>query len=219
MSLFCSSIGRKTIMGICGLVWTGFVFAHMAGNLLIFLGPEAYNKYGHAITSNKPLLFVAEGTLIAALLGHVILGLWLFIENKKASPQKYAVPASAAKRARFGSKTMAYQGSIILFFIIYHLITFKYGTVYMVNYEGVEMRDLFRLMVEVFQQPAYVVGYILCLILLGIHLSHGFSSVFQTLGLNHPSYNSCIRKLGWVYAIVVAAGFISQPLYIFLMNS
>lgn len=219
MSLIKSSIGRKMIMGVCGLVWIGFVLSHMAGNLLIFVSPEAYNSYGHAITSNKILLYGAESVLLLALIVHAFLGITLYLENRKASPRKYATAASKDKRASVASKTMAYQGSIVLFFIIYHLITFKYGTVYTVNYNGVEMRDLHRLMVEVFSQPGYVVGYFVCLILLGLHLSHGFPSVFQTLGLNHPKYTPTIKCLGLGYAIVVTAGFIAQPVYIFISNT
>jgi succinate dehydrogenase / fumarate reductase, cytochrome b subunit len=218
VALTSSSIGRKVIMGICGFIWAGFVFTHMAGNLLIFVSAEAYNKYGHAITSNKALIYSAEVVLLFALVVHAFLGIQLYLENRRASPKKYAVAANKEKRATTASKTMAYQGSIVLFFIIYHLITFKYGTEYSVTYDGVEMRDLHRLMVEIFNQPAYVVGYIVCLLLLGLHLSHGFASVFQTLGLNHPKYMPTIKKLSIGYAAVVTAGFIAQPVYIFISN-
>jgi succinate dehydrogenase / fumarate reductase, cytochrome b subunit len=216
VSLVQSSIGRKILMGICGLIWTGFVFVHMAGNLLILVSSEAYNKYGHSITSNKLLLYGVDTLLLFALIGHVILGLSLFIENRKAAPQKYAVKPVQAKRASLASRTMAFQGSIILFFIVFHLITFKYGTYYPVTYDGVEMRDLSRLIGEIFREPLYVAGYIFCLLLLGWHLSHGVSSVFQTLGLNHPKYNKLVKCAGITYAVVVSAGFISQPLYVFL---
>ena len=87
----------------------------------------------------------------------------------------------------------------------------------MVEYAGEEMRDLHRLVMEVFQDPLYVAGYVICLILLGIHLSHGFSSVFQSFGWNHPKYTPLIKKAGWAYAVIVAAGFISQPLYLFFI--
>lgn len=216
MSFACSSIGRKYIMGVCGAVWAGFVFAHMAGNLLILVSSELYNKYGHAIVSNKPLLYVAETVLLLSVIVHASLGILLAIENKKAKPQKYAVAPSGEKMATVASRTMAYHGTIILFFIIYHLITFKYGPEYTISYGGVEMRDLHRLVLEVFQQPIYVVGYVFCLLILGWHLSHGVSSLFQTLGLNHPKYNQKIKIIGRVYAIVVAAGFMSQPIYVML---
>jgi len=218
VSLVQSSIGRKILMAACGLIWTGFVFIHMAGNMLILVGAEAYNKYSHAIVSNKPLLYSAEVVLLLAIIGHATLGIWLAIENKAASPLKYSMRASPQKRATVASKTMAIQGSLILCFIVYHLLTFKYGTEYTVTYDGVVMRDLYKLVMEIFQNPGFVVGYIFCLILLGFHLSHGFGSAFQTLGLNHPQYNKFIKYGGITYAVVVAAGFITQPLYVFWMT-
>ncbi|MBY0386195.1 succinate dehydrogenase cytochrome b subunit [bacterium] len=202
------------IMGVCGAIWAGFVFVHMAGNMLILVSAELYNKYAHAIVSNKPLLYATEVILVGALLVHVGVAIQLVLENRRAKPQKYAVSAVGEKRATLASRTMAFQGSILLFFIIYHLITFKYGTEYIVSYNGIEMRDLHRLVIEIFQQPLYVVGYIICLLLLGWHLSHGVSSVFQSLGLNHPKYYQKIKWAGCIYALVVAAGFISQPLYV-----
>ena len=217
MSALSSSIGRKYLMAGAGLVWTLFVFGHMAGNMLILLGAEAYNKYGHAIITNKPLLYGTEAALIGAILVHVIVGFWLTYENRKAKPQKYAVAASSAKAAPRSSKTMIFHGSIILVFIILHINTFKYGTEYYATYGGVEMRDLHRLIVEVFQNPMYVLGYIVCLGLLGVHLSHGFGSVFQSFGFNHPKYTKTIKKVSWIYAIVVAGGFIVQPIYVYLI--
>lgn len=210
-----SSVGRKVIMALAGLVWTGFVFGHMVGNLLIFYSAEAYNKYGHAIVSNKILLYGTELTLSLAILCHVFYGVKLSMENRAARKQKYFKSAKI-KSGTWASKTMMIHGSVILAFIIYHLITFKYGPHYTITYDGVEMRDLYRLIVEVFQNPAYVLGYIICLLLLGIHLSHGASSIFQTMGLNHPSYTPVIKKLGFIYGVVVAVGFISQPVYVFL---
>ena len=202
-------------MGLAGLGWTLFVAGHMAGNLLIFAGPEAFNSYGHAIVSNKPLLYGSEAFLVLCLVLHVGFGIALTIQNKKAKPSKYAVSPSPEKNSSFASKTMAVHGSLILAFIIYHLITFKYGTYYSVSYGGVEMRDLYKLVIEVFSNPSYVLGYLICLVLLGIHLSHGASSAFQSLGANHPHYTPIIKKVGWAYSIIVAAGFISQPVYVF----
>lgn len=216
MSLIQSNIGRKLIMGVCGAVWAGFVFGHMAGNMLVWAGPEIFNKYGHAIVSNKPLLYGTEAILLATVIIHVILGLMITIRSRMARTQKYAMTPRGEKRSSLGSRTMAFHGTIILFFIVYHLITFKYGTVYTVTYDGVEMRDLHKLLMEVFQNPAYVVGYWICLLLLGWHLSHGVSSLFQTLGFNHPAYTPKIKAISWIYAIVVTAGFISQPLYVML---
>ena len=203
-------------MGLAGAGWTLFVAGHMAGNLLIFAGAEAFNKYGHAIVSNKPLLYGTEAFLIICLLTHVGLGISLTLKNKAAKPKKYAVSANSEKKSSFASATMAVHGSIILAFIIWHLLTFKYGPEYTVVYGDESMRDLHRLVIEVFSDPLYVGGYVFCLFLLGVHLSHGASSVFQSLGINHPKYTPVFKTAGWAYAIAVAGGFLAQPLYVFL---
>ncbi len=216
MSLVQSNIGQKLIMGVCGAIWAGFVFGHMAGNMLIWAGPEAYNKYGHAIVSNLILLYVTEALLLSSVIVHAVLGIKMTLKSRAARSQKYAQTPNGEKRSSTASRTMAFHGTIILFFIIYHLITFKYGAMYTVTYDGVEMRDLHKLIMEVFQNPAYVVGYWVCLLLLGWHLTHGVSSLFATIGFRHPSYTPKIKAISWIYAIVVTAGFISQPLYVML---
>lgn len=210
-----STVGKKYIMGITGLIWAGFVLSHMAGNLLIFISHDAYNAYGHAITSGN-IIYIAETVLILALISHVYMAVTLTIANKSARETKYAVAASGQKRVSLASRTMAAQGSLILAFVILHLITFKFGNAYPTTVNGVEMRDLAKLMVEVFQSPAYVAWYLVCLLLLGFHLSHGVGSSFQSLGLMEGTYRNLWRKLSIGYAVIVAAGFISQPLYIFL---
>jgi succinate dehydrogenase / fumarate reductase, cytochrome b subunit len=208
-----SSVGRKYIMALTGLAWSLFVATHMAGNLLLLVGPEAYNKYGHAIISN-PLVYVAEAGLVIFLSLHAYTGIALWLKNRNSKPQMYAVKATTrVKGASLSSRTMAYSGSITLVFLILHLITFKYGTHYDVSYDGKQIRDLYRLAAEVFQTPAYVAWYSFCLVILGFHLYHGFASSFQTLGLNHPRYNGLVKTFGYGYAFVVAAGFIIQPLY------
>jgi succinate dehydrogenase / fumarate reductase cytochrome b subunit len=211
-----STIGKKYFMGLAGIIWAGFVFAHMAGNLLLFVGPDTYNAYGHALTSGN-IIYVAETVLVLALILHVYLAISLTLQNRRArSAGGYAVTAKGEKKARFGSKTMGIQGSIILFFIINHLIMFKYGVHYDTTVNGVVMRDLFRLMVEVFQQPGFVIWYVIAVLLLGVHLSHGVGSVFQSFGWMNGRYQPLLRKLSVAYAVVVAAGFISQPVYIYL---
>ncbi len=218
VQLLTSTVGRKYLMGLSGLIWVGFVFSHMAGNLLIFVGPEAYNSYGHAITSGY-LIYAAESILIAALTVHILCGVSLVIENKKARPVGYAASGSRLKGASLASKTMAIHGTIILIFLISHLFTFKFGPVYWTQIDGENVRDLHRLMVEIFHQPAYLVGYGICLLLLGLHLSHGVGSIFQSFGLLHPSYQTLIQRVKWVYTTVVILGFLSQPLYIFFFVS
>jgi succinate dehydrogenase / fumarate reductase cytochrome b subunit len=213
-----TTIGRKYLMGLSGLVWVGFVFAHMAGNLLMFISSDAYNKYGYLLTSGY-VIYAAEAVLIAALLTHVICAISLVLDNRKArGDHGYESRGTSTKKPSFASNWMAQQGTIILIFIITHLFTFKYGEKYETTVDGIVMRDLFRLVVEVFQQPAYVVGYLVCLALLGFHLSHGVRSIFQSFGLLTPQYQSLFTKIGYFYAIIVTAGFISQPLYVYLIH-
>lgn len=215
ISYFSTTIGQKQLMGLSGLVWSGFVLGHMLGNLLLFVSPEAYNKYGHAITSN-PLIYFIEAFLVGTLLLHIVKGIAVTMKNKSAKPIVAATGLSGAKDSSFAVKTMIYQGVLIAVFVALHIMTFKFGTYYEVNYNGVVIRDLHKLVIEVFQSPVYVFGYVVCLIVLGFHLSHGFYSSLQTLGFNHPKYSPKLQLLGHVYAWVVAIGFISQPLYVYI---
>lgn len=209
-----STVGKKYLMGITGLIWAGFVLAHMAGNLLMFVGPDMYNAYGHAITSGN-IIYVAEVVLVLALITHVYCAVSLTLHNRASRPEKYAVKAAGAKRVSLASRTMGMQGSLILLFIILHIATFKYGIYYETTVHGVVMRDLFKLIVEVFHQPGYVFWYLVCLVLLGFHLSHGVKSSFQSLGLMAGSTRDPIRVISIAYAVIVAAGFISQPIYVY----
>jgi len=210
-----TTIGKKYLMGLSGLVWAGFVAVHMLGNLLIFVGADAFNKYGHAIVSG-PLLIPAEIVLVTAFLLHVGLAINLTLENRRASgANRYAVQPSGPKKASLASRTMAVQGSLVLAFIILHIITFKYGTYYETTVDGVKMRDLHRLLIEVFQQPGYVIWYFISLIILGFHLSHGVGSIFQSFGFKNEQHASGIKKLSLAYGLIVALGFLSQPIYVY----
>ncbi len=216
MKYLMSSIGRKQQMALTGLAWSLFVLTHMAANLLIIFDAEAYNKYSHALISN-PFIYVAEAGLVLMLLVHVVSGVKVTIENRMARPVKYAVTPSGDKAPRFQSKWMAYHGTLLLIFLVWHLVTFKYGKPYYITYDGVEMRDLHRLVLEVFQSPFYVGFYLACMVAVGFHLSHGFYSSFATLGLYHPRFSPMIDKFGYLYAAIVAAGFMSQPIYVFFL--
>lgn len=212
-----STVGLKYIMGLTGLIWAGFVFGHMAGNMLIFVSKDAYNLYGHAITSGLAI-YAIETLLLSALVVHIVCAVVLTVKNRNSRPARYAVIPNGDKGSRLAARTMAFQGSVVLFFIITHLITFKFGTVYMTTIDGLQVRDLARLLIEVFQQPLYIFWYIVSLLVLMAHLSHGVGSIFQSFGLLERKYQVPIKKLSWTYAIVVTLGFLSQPIYVFLMN-
>ncbi len=211
-----STVGRKYIMGLTGLVWMGFVLVHMAGNMLIFVSSDLYNSYGHALVSNKIILYGAEAVLILSLIVHVTMAILLTRQNRAARGIRYAVDTRGPKSSTWASRYMAVQGSALLAFIILHLITFKYGSHYEATVNGVVMRDLHKLIIEVFNKPEYVTGYMVALVLMMFHLSHGASSVFQSFGILERKMQAGIKKAAWVYAAVVAGGFLSQPIYVFL---
>ena len=122
------------------------------------------------------------------------------------------------KATSLWQKSLLAQGAVILVFVILHLITFKFGTHYEVRYEGKTVRDIFRLVEESFQNPATVIWYVLALLVLSVHLFHGLSSSFKSLGLDHPRFTPYIEKAGGLYAVCVTAGYISLPLYLFFFK-
>ena len=164
VSFIQSTVGKKYLMGLSGLVWAGFVFGHMAGNMTILVSPDLYNAYGHSIVSNKILLYGTEIALVSALVAHVILAILLTKQNRESRGTRYAVKPNGEKAASFASELMAIHGSVILVFIISHLVTFKYGPVYETTVNGVVMRDLARLIYEVFSNPGAVAWYLVSLV-------------------------------------------------------
>jgi succinate dehydrogenase / fumarate reductase, cytochrome b subunit len=211
---FSSFIGSKAIVGLTGLALCGFLLVHLLGNLLILISPEAYNTYSHKLITN-PLLPVAEVGLVVVFVAHVIRATALTIKNRNARPAGYALASRGEKGTTPVSRSLIYQGAVIFVFVILHLITFKYGAHYTATYNGVEMRDLHRLVVEVFKKPGYVVWYLVALIILSMHLGHGF----QSLGLGGPKYGPVLKKMGIVYDFVVSVGFIVLPVYVYFIHS
>jgi succinate dehydrogenase / fumarate reductase cytochrome b subunit len=210
---FGSTIGRKQTIGLTGLGLSGFLVMHMLGNMLILVGPQPYNEYSHALISNH-LIYAAEAGLVLLFLAHLFLALRLSWSNMGARDGRYAILPNGAKRTSWTQRTLWAQGLLILVFVILHLATFKYGPHYTVNYGQGEMRDLHRLVIEVFHEPGYVAWYLVALVVLGFHVSHGVGSSLQTLGIHHPRYQRpiCCASIG--YALIVIGGFISQPLYV-----
>jgi succinate dehydrogenase / fumarate reductase, cytochrome b subunit len=221
LGYFTSSIGKKQIMAVTGLVWAGFVLSHMLGNLLIMAGPDAYNAYSFTLLSN-PFIYIAEGALLLTIVVHVIDGIVLTIKNKSARKTKYAIPTNGDKAARFQSKWMIFHGSLIFVFLILHLIAFKYGPGEAEGYttvvKGIEMRNLHKLVIENFQHPGFTAWYLFAMVIVGFHLSHGLYSSFASLGLQNSRINGALSKIGYVYAFVVALGFMVPPIYVFFMR-
>lgn len=203
---FCSSIGRKQLIGITGLALCGFLIAHLTGNFLLLLGPAAFNLYGHKLTSN-PLIYLAEAGLMVIFLLHLGLAFKVTLENKAARKHGYAKKVRTGRGATIMSETMPYTGLVLLAFIISHLLHFKFGNHYETVVDGVAMRDLYKVVMEFFVSPIGTAWYVFAMICATFHTSHGFSSAFQSLGLNHPKYYPSIKKLGYLYALFVGGGF------------
>jgi succinate dehydrogenase / fumarate reductase cytochrome b subunit len=205
---YATSVGKKQIVGITGLAISGFVLTHVAGNMLLLCSAHAYNAYSHKLVTN-PLLPVAELGLVLFFVLHVR-------QNRAARTSRYyQLPNSDGKGSSLAVRTAILSGLVLLAFLILHLITFKWGTHYSVTYDGVEMRDIYKLVAEKFHEPGYVAWYIFCLLLLGMHLKSGIAALFQSLGITTVR-NCTVKKIAWGFAVLVTAGFISQPLYFIL---
>lgn len=212
-----ASIGKKQIMAITGFGLVGFAATHLLGNLLIFLGPDAFNLYAYKLTSN-PLIYVAEAGLLGMFVLHIVLAATLKMQNSAARSQSYFVKVRTGRGETFASATMPYTGMIILIFIILHLINFKYGSNYETAIDGIVVRDLYRTVVEYFANPLYVVWYVFAMLSFGLHTSHGFQSMFQSWGFNHPKYTPCIQTASVIYGVVVAFGFSALAVFCYFQN-
>ena len=212
---FSSSVGTKLLIALTGLALVGFLIVHLAGNLLLFFGPAKFNDYAHALIAN-PLVVPAELGLLAIFILHVVKAISNFFGNRRARTEPYEtkVWAGGPSRKSWASTTMILSGLLTLIFVPFHLITFKYGPHYASAEAGV--RDLFRLVVEVFQSPFYTFFYVVSMLILGMHLRHGVSSSLQSLGLIPARWTRVFLVAGWLLAIGVAAGFVIIPAYIYL---
>jgi succinate dehydrogenase / fumarate reductase cytochrome b subunit len=213
-----STIARKIVMAVTGIFLVIFVIGHMLGNLsFIFGGPDAYNTYSHKLISLGPLLYFIEITLLLIFIGHIVNGISVTLTNRKARPERYQTLKStgAPSKQTLFSRTMAVTGIVLLVFTVIHLLSFKYGTYYTTTVDGVEMRDLYRLVDEKFRNPVYAFGYIAVMLLLFGHIRHGFWSAFQSLGANKPRYSNLLYTLALIIAFVVAFGFIAVPLKVY----
>ncbi|MCC7125071.1 MAG: succinate dehydrogenase cytochrome b subunit [Acidobacteria bacterium] len=214
-----SSIGSKIVIALTGLGLAGFLITHLAGNLLFLVGPEAFNEYSHKLISN-PLIYAAEIGLLGIFFLHIAKTVAAVIGNKAARPTGYAVRRWAKtknpkSRKSVASSSMIATGTIVALFVVTHLATFKFGTFYQTP-DG--MRDLYRLQLEIFSNPAYVLFYLVAMGILFFHLWHGLVSAMQSLGLDHPQWTPRVMTAGRVLAVVLAAGFFIIPIYTFVLS-
>jgi succinate dehydrogenase / fumarate reductase cytochrome b subunit len=209
-------------MSLTGLGLLGFVIVHMIGNLLIFAGRDALNSYAHVLKENGELLWLARGGLLTLFVVHVLLGIQLTLANRAARPVPYAREDTV--QASWASRHMLLTGLVLLAFIVYHLAHFTFGwaqSAGMGNFLSLQDKsvdpahprhDVYGMVVAGFQDPVITVAYLVAMVFLWLHLWHGGSSWFQSIGLNHPRYWPVIQYVGPVIATVVFVGNCSIPL-------
>lgn len=210
-----SSVGRKYVMGLTGLFLCFFLVVHLAGNLLLYVGPEAYDHYAHTLHEQKAALVVAEVFLFGAFFLHIYLAFTLSGSNVTARFKSYKTKKSKRDDRMVASLVapetwMFRSGAIVLLFLIVHLGDFKFEFWWGPELHSIEspyekagfiLHDFLRLIV-------YSIGSIV----LGVHVSHGFASAFQSLGINHPKYTPCIHWCSIAFGWIVGIGFASFPI-------
>jgi succinate dehydrogenase / fumarate reductase cytochrome b subunit len=215
---FRSSVGTKFLIGLTGVALFAYLILHLAGNAMILAGPEIFNAYAHRLISN-PLIVPIEIGLLLIFLLHIYKTVTNWLRNRGARPVPYREKRLARHTSRksVASSTMIASGLIALFFVIVHVKQFKYGAWYQTAGEHA-IRDLYRTEVEVFRQPLWVAFYVICTLIVGLHLRHGISSAFQSLGLDHPIYTRRLTAIGIVLAIVIGGGLALIPVLVYLTH-
>jgi len=205
---FSSSIGKKQVQAVTGLLFCLFIAVHLMGNLTIYAGKDSFLSYVDHLHSVEALVTVAEFGLIFFAVLHIGMGLYLFLENRRARPVAYAVDKSAGGRT-IGSRTAPYSGALILVFVIFHLIRFRFVDKMTIN-------D-FTILSNTFAEFGFwTLFYIAGVIVVAVHVSHGFWSGFQTIGLNHPKYMPFVERVGIIFSLIIGIGFASIPVFLFV---
>ncbi len=202
VDLLESSIAKKISVALAGILLVGFLAVHLAGNLFLLEGPQAFNGYAEHL-ANNPLLPAAEILLAALFLWHIAAALVTRAQNRKARPEGYQSQRAKGGRT-WGSRSMTATALLLLAFLIVHLKSFRFAS---------DRSDLYALVMKDFQNKYYVGFYVLAMGALALHLSHGIQSAFQTFGVNHPRYTPWIKRTSVVVAVLLAAGFAFLPVW------
>ncbi len=205
-----SSVGKKLLMALTGLCLCTFLTMHLVGNLMLYVGADAFNRYAERLQALGLVIRVFELGLLVLGLVHVLTGVTLFYQNLRARPIRYAVNRRAGGRT-LGSSTMPYTGILLLIFVVIHLIDFHFA----------DKTDttIYEIVSTTLAKPGYLISYVFAMVVAAVHVSHGFWSAFQTIGANHPKYMSTVQVVGIVFSVVVGVGFGFIPIYLgFLMG-
>ena len=206
-----TSVGTKIVIGITGIALFLYLLIHIAGNLVVFLGPAAFNKYAYTLEGN-PFLPIVEIGLLLVFLIHIYKTIRMFIGNQSTRPVRYATKkyAGPPSRKTFASSTMIVSGLWLLAFLIVHVKTFRFGVEQEWPAGG---RDLYLLEMQAFTNPLIVGFYVISMVVVGSHLWHGVSSAFQSLGIDQPAWTRFVLPAGKTIAVLIAGGFIVIALW------
>jgi succinate dehydrogenase / fumarate reductase cytochrome b subunit len=213
-----SSVGRKMIVAVTGVILILFVIGHLLGNLQIFLGPDWINGYAEHLRELGPFLWAIRVFLLIVVLLHIYYTIRLVIENRRARPNRYK--RKDAVKATFASRSMALSGLVLLAFIIFHILQFTVRVTdprfTLMPKDPLGHYDVYSMMILGFQSPLVSGFYILAMFLLALHLSHGSSSFFQSLGLNNQKLAPRLALVGRIFAWLLFVGYSSIPAAVLL---
>lgn len=202
LTLHQTTIGKKVVMALSGAIIVGFTIVHFLGNLNLYLGAEAMNKYAETLQSVPPLVWGTRLVLLFAFGAHISAAVSLWVRNRNARGSRYKMRTDLA--TDYAARTMYWSGPILFLFVVYHLLHFTI----LPAHPG----EVYRNVVEGFQNPLIAGVYIVGNIALGLHIFHGIYSAFQTLGANHPRYNSYRRDAAIAISAAITIGNLSFPI-------
>ena len=216
-SLFTSSVGTKFIMAITGCLLFLFILIHLLGNLQLYLGQETFNAYGQSLKDlPTPITWGVRITLIVLVGLHSLSAIRLVRINRAAKPNKYK--HAHYNKTSYAARTMIYSGLIIGAFVLYHLAHYTFlwtHPEYALWHDGAGRHDIYRMVIAGFRSPIISLFYLIAVGLLCIHLSHGLSSMFQSLGIQRCT-RDFLKKSGRIIAWIVFLGYASIPISILL---
>lgn len=208
-----ASVSRKLLVSLSGLFLVVFLLVHLGLNLTLLAGPDVYNAAAHVMGTN-PLILAMRPVLALGFVVHILVSAWLWVGNRSARPERYAM-VDAADSSTWASRNMLVLGAMVFAFLALHLSSFSirlaFGTPPMTELHGVVVKDVYALVTAQFGVWWYSTLYVAAIVLLGLHLSHGFQSALQTLGLSDASWRRRWTLVGNLYAVIVATGFALLP--------
>ena len=204
-NFFGSSVGKKIMMALTGFCFIGFLTGHLVGNLTLYGGRDAFNAYAEHLHALGPVITLVEWVLLALAIIHVFTGMLLFLQNLKARPVRYVVSKNGGGRT-IGSMLMPYTGFAILLFLIYHLLQF--------HFVDKTLTTIYDIVTLAFGNILNISFYIVAMAMVALHIRHGFWSLFQTLGANHPKYMPIIMGASLVFSLIFGIGFGFLPVYV-----